>query len=68
MSQRFTLIAAVAAAVTLAACGAMPASGTHMAPPLFSQDGLPDAVKVPAGHRVAAAGRPPACEPASRAP
>jgi len=32
---------------TLSACGSMPAA------PTFSQDALPDAVKVPTGHRVA---------------
>ena len=37
----------LSAAVLLSACAAMPT------PPAFSQDALPDAVKVPAGHRVA---------------
>jgi len=41
-------LAAVAAAV-LSAC----ASGPMMAPAMYSQDALPDAVKVPAGHKVA---------------
>ena len=40
-------VAALPAAAVLAACGAMPT------PSAFSQDALPDAVKVPAGHRVA---------------
>ncbi|MCK6424379.1 MAG: DUF3455 domain-containing protein [Burkholderiaceae bacterium] len=40
-------------AASLAACGSMSGTGSMpmMAP--FSQDALPDAVKVPAGHRVA---------------
>lgn len=42
-----TVLAAVPSAALLAACGAMPMS------PMFSQDTLPDAIKVPAGHRVA---------------
>ncbi len=43
------LTCALATATLLAACGAMkPASS-----PMFSQDSLPDAIKVPAGNRVA---------------
>ena len=45
-------------AASLAACGSMPGSGSMpmAASPVavpFSQDALPDAVKVPSGHRVA---------------
>lgn len=47
---------ALAAAAVLSACGGMPSSSggsmAMMAQP-FSQDSLPDVVKVPAGHRVA---------------
>lgn len=43
---------AVATSALLAACGQMPSKPAAMAP-MFSQDSLPDAVKVPAGHRVA---------------
>lgn len=42
---------AVASGLFVAACGGMPTSGTPMGP-MFTQDGLPDAVKVPGGHRV----------------
>jgi hypothetical protein len=42
---------AIAAAAALSACAGMPAAAPMPAP--FSQNGLPDAVKVPAGHRVA---------------
>ena len=50
--NRFSLgLAAVSATVLLAACGAM-APMMPMAP-MFTQDSLPDAVKVPAGNRVA---------------
>jgi Protein of unknown function (DUF3455) len=40
---------ALVAAATLAACG----TPGMMKPMMFSQDGLPDAIKVPAGHKVA---------------
>ena len=46
--KRLSLLAIVSAAGLLSACGSM----SSMAP-MFSQDGLPDAVKVPAGNRVA---------------
>lgn len=51
--MRKTLLAATAATsvALLSACGSM-SSGPMMAKP-YSQDALPDAVKVPAGHRVA---------------
>lgn len=39
-------------AVTLAAAGGLAACGSPSMAPVFSQDTLPDAVKVPAGHRV----------------
>ena len=49
MPTRFALrtaaLPAMACAALLAACAGMPVP--------FSQDGLPDAVRVPAGHRVA---------------
>ena len=49
--HRSLLAAAAATSVALlSACGSMP--GSTMASP-YSQDALPDAVKVPAGHRVA---------------
>lgn len=44
------LTGAVAAAMLLTACGAMMSSP---ATPTFSQNSLPDAIKVPAGHKVA---------------
>jgi len=40
-------------AASLAACGSMPGSGSMPMAAPFSQDALPDAVKVPSGHRVA---------------
>jgi Protein of unknown function (DUF3455) len=44
----------VAAAALLSACAGMSSSASGaMRAPAFSQDSLPDAVKVPAGHRVA---------------
>lgn len=43
-----SLLSAAATAVMLSAC-----AGTMPGAPMFSQDGLPDAVKVPAGHKVA---------------
>ena len=43
-----SILTALSAALLLAACAATPAGA-----PMFSQEGLPDAVKVPAGHRVA---------------
>ena len=48
--QRLSLLAVVSATALLAACGAM--SSKPMTP-MFAQDSLPDAVKVPAGNRVA---------------
>ena len=49
-TKRISLsLAAVCAAALLAACGSM----SPMQPMVFSQDGLPDAVKVPMGHKVA---------------
>ena len=49
-TKRISLsLAAVSAAVLLAACGSM----SPMKPMMFSQDGLPDAVKVPMGNKVA---------------
>ncbi len=43
--KTITTLATLVAATTLGACAS--------SPPLFMQDGLPDAVRVPAGHRVA---------------
>ena len=40
-------------AASLAACGSMPGSGSMPMAVPFSQEALPEAVKVPAGHRVA---------------
>lgn len=47
MNKRVSSLLALAAAATLTACAGMAPA------PVFSQDGLPEAVKVPAGHRVA---------------
>ena len=48
-TKRISLsLASVCAAALLAACGSM-----SPMKPMFSQDGLPDAVKVPMGHKVA---------------
>ncbi len=44
------LTGAVAAAVLLTACGSMMSSPAQ---PMFSQDSPPDAIKVPAGNKVA---------------
>ena len=50
----FASLAVVSAAALLAACGAMsPMKPMPMASMAFSQDSLPDAVKVPAGNKVA---------------
>ncbi|MES2911811.1 MAG: DUF3455 domain-containing protein [Pseudomonadota bacterium] len=43
--KRLSILAAASAAALLTACGTMQ--------PMFSQDGLPDTIKVPAGNRVA---------------
>ena len=48
MSNKHLSLLAVAAAALLTACGAM-----QPAAPAFSQDGLPDTVRVPSGNRVA---------------
>ena len=51
-SRLMPLTGAVAAAVLLSACGSMmPSSSGSKA--MFSQDSLPDAIKVPAGNKVA---------------
>ena len=51
-SRLMPLTGAVAAAVLLSACGSMmPSSSGSQA--MFSQDSLPDAIKVPAGNKVA---------------
>jgi len=44
--KRLSILAAASAAALLTACGTMQ-------PMMFSQDGLPDTIKVPAGNRVA---------------
>ncbi len=49
-TQRLSLLAVVSATALLAACGSM---GSGSMKPMFMQDSLPDAVKVPAGNRVA---------------
>ena len=54
--NKTTILAAACTAITLAGCGGMtPMASAPMAPttPVFNQAALPDAVKVPAGHRVA---------------
>ena len=48
--QRLSLLAVVSATALLAACGSM---SLKPMTPMFAQDSLPDAVKVPAGNRVA---------------
>ncbi|GKS97500.1 DUF3455 domain-containing protein [Acidovorax sp. SUPP2825] len=48
LSRLIPLTGAIAAAALLAACGSMSASG-----PKFSQDSLPESIKVPAGNMVA---------------
>ena len=49
-----TTTLALASAAFLSACAGMsPSAGTPMMAKPFSQDGMADAVKVPAGHRVA---------------
>ncbi len=48
MSNKHLSLLAVAAAALLTACGSPPPAA-----PMFSQDGLPDTVRVPAGNRVA---------------
>ena len=47
-SRMLPLAGTVAAAALLAACGSMSSSA-----PVYSQDSLPDTIKVPAGHKVA---------------
>lgn len=51
VSRLAPLTGAVAAALLLSACGSMMSSSAST--PMFSQDRLPDAIKVPAGNRVA---------------
>lgn len=50
MQTLSTIVLAAAAAAVLSACGGMP---TAAMAPSFSQDMLPDAVRVPAGNKVA---------------
>ena len=50
LSRLIPLAGAIAAAVLLSACGSMSSSP---AKPMFSQDSLPDTIKVPAGNKVA---------------
>lgn len=52
LSRLIPLTGAIAAAVLLSACGSM-SSPSSSAKPMFSQDSLPDTIKVPAGNRVA---------------
>jgi hypothetical protein len=52
MNTICTSTLAIASSLLVAACGGMPSSGSPKAP-MFTQDTLPDAVKVPGGHRVA---------------
>ena len=49
-TQRLSLLAVISATALLAACGSMAPAPMG---PMFVQDSLPDAVKVPAGNRVA---------------
>lgn len=50
ISRIIPLAGAIAAAALLTACGSMMGSGSG---PMFSQDSLPDTVKVPGGNKVA---------------
>ncbi|MES2611584.1 MAG: DUF3455 domain-containing protein [Pseudomonadota bacterium] len=50
ISRLIPLAGAIAAAALLTACGSMMGSGSG---PMFSQDSLPDTVKVPGGNKVA---------------
>ena len=50
ISRTISLAGAIAAAALLTACGSMMGSGSG---PMFSQDSLPDTVKVPGGNKVA---------------
>jgi len=52
MNRICTSTLAITSALLVAACGGMPSPSSPMAP-MFTQDALPDAVKVPGGHRVA---------------
>ncbi|MFN7152695.1 MAG: DUF3455 domain-containing protein [Acidovorax sp.] len=52
LSRLIPLTGAIAAAVLLSACGSM-SSSSSSAKPMFSQDSLPDTIKVPAGNKVA---------------
>ena len=49
-SRMLPLAGTMAAAALLAACGSMSSSPSA---PMYSQDSLPDTIKVPAGHKVA---------------
>ena len=49
ISRLLPLTGAIAAAVLLSACGSMMSSPK----PMYSQDSLPDSIKVPAGNKVA---------------
>ena len=50
---RLAPLSLAVAAVALAACGSMSGNGSMPMAASFSQDALPEAVKVPTGHRVA---------------
>ena len=50
ISRLLPLTGAIAAAVLLSACGSMMSSSSKS---MYSQDSLPDSIKVPAGNKVA---------------
>jgi hypothetical protein len=52
MNQSFRSVLAVATGALLSACAGLSSPGSGALGPRFSQDSLPDGVKVPAGHRV----------------
>ncbi|CAN7248405.1 hypothetical protein ASF11_00145 [Acidovorax sp. Leaf76] len=53
-SRTLAIAGAVTAAALLTACGSMSSSSASSSRPMmYSQDGLPDTIKVPAGHKVA---------------
>ncbi|MBV7542362.1 DUF3455 domain-containing protein [Acidovorax sp. sic0104] len=52
-SRTLAIAGAVTAAALLAACGSMSSSSSSSRAPMYSQDSLPDTIKVPAGNKVA---------------
>lgn len=52
-SRTLAIAGAVTAAALLTACGSMSSSSSSSRAPMYSQDSLPDTIKVPAGNKVA---------------